>query len=580
MKNLKSFPFERNRYFYGKLLSVDDFETEQKYFNDKRRTINRFLFGSGVVCGLNVVEADEESISIERGIALDFAGREIVIDEPVVKRVAEIEGYGDGQQDCGYYYLCLEYQEESAELMHNVAGTTEQHSGEYNRYREGYRLFVTQAEPLQQIVTPDQACEDRLVVYSDEGVKISQIFPKYMEMGEDTALRVEVENTGQQQEFSFSYELALSFLTFQDTTTLPISFDEREHPKARKYILEIPLKAAAVNGVMAGAALVPGSFLFCAGGREHSGADRCESQAYVSNRDSYQLVQETYDQEAMDGIEGHMFRQSIYLAKIYAVHAGTACVIERVEPLPFQQRIMHAKISAALIRKLFWDVRKLRSSCAAAGEVKKEARAKEELLPRIASGEVTFDLETARPGQALYSEEISHGLGFAPVSIVLGYETESLLSEGGRVVFGDPGIFDGREDSPEISLGARLTVEDGSFVIGMRPEKHYGGKVKVYWTALRDVTFKSASQKKHIFIQPDVPNLRTGESLVFAAILEGFQDEGIKWSVKDLEGGTIDRTGTYTAPQLPGVYQISAESSAYPEVRATTFVVVQEQKET
>ena len=59
MKNLKSFPFERNRYFYGKLLSVEDFETEQKYFNDKRRTINRFLFGSGVVCGLGVVEVDD-----------------------------------------------------------------------------------------------------------------------------------------------------------------------------------------------------------------------------------------------------------------------------------------------------------------------------------------------------------------------------------------------------------------------------------------------------------------------------------------------------------------------------------------
>lgn len=67
MKNLKSFPFERNRYFYGKLLSVEDFETEQKYFNDKRRTINRFLFGSGVVCGLGVVEVDDESISVERG---------------------------------------------------------------------------------------------------------------------------------------------------------------------------------------------------------------------------------------------------------------------------------------------------------------------------------------------------------------------------------------------------------------------------------------------------------------------------------------------------------------------------------
>ena len=113
MKNLKSFPFERNRYFYGKLLSVEDFETEQKYFNDKRRTINRFLFGSGVVCGLGVVEVDDESISVERGLALDFAGREIVLDEPAVRKITELEGYG-GEQDADFYYLCLEYQEETA----------------------------------------------------------------------------------------------------------------------------------------------------------------------------------------------------------------------------------------------------------------------------------------------------------------------------------------------------------------------------------------------------------------------------------------------------------------------------------
>ena len=29
MKTVKIFPFERNRYFYGKLLTVRDFETEQ-----------------------------------------------------------------------------------------------------------------------------------------------------------------------------------------------------------------------------------------------------------------------------------------------------------------------------------------------------------------------------------------------------------------------------------------------------------------------------------------------------------------------------------------------------------------------
>lgn len=584
MKNLKSFPFERNRYFYGKLLSVDDFETEQKYFNDKRRTINRFLFGSGVVCGLNVVEVDDESISIERGLALDFAGREIVIDEPVVKRVAELEGYDDGQskeQDCRYYYLCLEYQEEGAELMHNVAGTTDKNSGEYNKYKEGYRLFVTQMEPEQQIFTPASLYEESRTVYCEQGVKISQILPRYIEMGADTTLRIEIENTGQQQEFSFEYELVLSFLTCRDETTIRIYFDEKEHAKDKKYILEIPLKAAYVNGVTAEASLSLGSFIFRAGDREYSTASHCVSQASLSARDSYQIVQEAYYKGAMDYIVSHTFQQSIYLAKIYVVKAGETCMIERIEPLPFQQSILHTEISTALIHKLSSDVKKLKTACAMTGEVKKDAGKKEEMFPRIASGEVEFDLEAARPGQTLYSEEISHGLGFAYVAIVLGYEIENDLSDGGGAVFGAPGIFNGHEDSPEISLGARLNVSEGSFVIGMKSQKNHGaGKVKVHWTALRDVTCKSVGQKKkHIFIQPDIPNLYTGESMVFTAILEGFQDERLKWRVKDQDGGTIDKTGKYTAPETPGVYQISVKSTAYPDVRATTFVVVQEKKE-
>ena len=74
MKNTKLFPFERNKYFYGKLLSVDDFELEQDYMNNKRRMLNRYLNGCGVVAGLYVVGLDEQTISVEAGIALDATG--------------------------------------------------------------------------------------------------------------------------------------------------------------------------------------------------------------------------------------------------------------------------------------------------------------------------------------------------------------------------------------------------------------------------------------------------------------------------------------------------------------------------
>lgn len=47
MNNSNFFPLERNRYFYGKMLTARDFETEQRYFNNKRRLLNRTLYGAG-----------------------------------------------------------------------------------------------------------------------------------------------------------------------------------------------------------------------------------------------------------------------------------------------------------------------------------------------------------------------------------------------------------------------------------------------------------------------------------------------------------------------------------------------------
>ena len=59
MNNSNFFPLERNRYFYGKMLTARDFETEQRYFNNKRRLLNRTLYGAGVVCGLGVYRNDD-----------------------------------------------------------------------------------------------------------------------------------------------------------------------------------------------------------------------------------------------------------------------------------------------------------------------------------------------------------------------------------------------------------------------------------------------------------------------------------------------------------------------------------------
>lgn len=151
MKNLTYIPFIRNRYFKGKLLTAEDFLQEQQYMNDKRRLLNRWMLGAGIVAGLEVVRVDDYSISLEMGLALDYTGREIMVDTPVIKKLSLLDGYEDATREEGRetLYLCIEYDEGQIEPVHNVTNrevhTVEE--PEYNKVREGYHLYVTDDEP-------------------------------------------------------------------------------------------------------------------------------------------------------------------------------------------------------------------------------------------------------------------------------------------------------------------------------------------------------------------------------------------------------------------------------------------------
>lgn len=70
----------RNRYFYGKMMDVNSFELQTDYFLAMQRLLNRYVTGYGVVCGLDVLEGDEEnSVVVTRGMAIDKWGRVIVV---------------------------------------------------------------------------------------------------------------------------------------------------------------------------------------------------------------------------------------------------------------------------------------------------------------------------------------------------------------------------------------------------------------------------------------------------------------------------------------------------------------------
>jgi hypothetical protein len=68
----------RPRFFFGKLLTAEDFAQEQQYVLEKLKRHNRTLHGFGIVSGLRVT-TPAGKIAVDPGLALDCQGNEIVI---------------------------------------------------------------------------------------------------------------------------------------------------------------------------------------------------------------------------------------------------------------------------------------------------------------------------------------------------------------------------------------------------------------------------------------------------------------------------------------------------------------------
>ena len=84
--------FRQLRYFPGLLLDDRDFVDQQTYHIQKRRLLNRTLYGWGVVCGLDLKrEKDPHFFTVTSGLALDCCGREIWVDRNLTIDVRALE---------------------------------------------------------------------------------------------------------------------------------------------------------------------------------------------------------------------------------------------------------------------------------------------------------------------------------------------------------------------------------------------------------------------------------------------------------------------------------------------------------
>lgn len=151
--------FERNNYYYGKLMTVRDFFQEQCYFNEKRWLINRMVGGWGVVCGLDVKpkEGETDKVIVTPGLAIDCCGREVLVCEeqkvPLIPEECECykeqKKHKEQEQGEKKLVICLEFYECKTEPINLPAIACDQkEKGEFNSIRDSFKIRVVPASEV------------------------------------------------------------------------------------------------------------------------------------------------------------------------------------------------------------------------------------------------------------------------------------------------------------------------------------------------------------------------------------------------------------------------------------------------
>lgn len=520
MRKSRYYPFERNRYFYGKLLTVRDFESEQKYFNDKRRMMNRLLFGAGVITGLQVIAVDDKSVSVEMGAAIDALGREIVVPAPVTLKLSMMDGFTNNEY-AKNVYLCIAYDEKGKEPVHSIANSSVRSDevSEYNRVLESYRLFIREEAPDPSSFPMADLSEQTVVLYQDAYVRVLQLTPKYVNPGQTFLAKIRIEKTLQSGKIELQYELATSRLDVLESQT--VKFAEPQDAQETEYEFQLPLRA---DGVGSGKALVgvkAGTAVLRIGDKQVDAVSKDMATVQIISDPVQEQLMDDFLKQPLEVSLDSPSEPCLYLAKIGLLQMGPTYVIERVEQVPFGEFVYNATAAQRLALAESQRLRSLPANPdAAAADRAEQAKepvetrkpAVEAALPANSPATDAADIQTGYVdipvspfaksalsfGKAVknfVSQEIEHGLGSGTTLIVTSVEEwthdaiSDMLSSGQRTYFGAADVFAGSEFEPalpEYQLGVVSYPQKGTFRIGIKLRQIAEARaVRVRWWAYR-----------------------------------------------------------------------------------------------
>lgn len=592
MNNKQYYSCERNNYFFGKLMTVRDFESEQTYMNSKRRLGNRMMGGVGIVSGLDVVLVDNKTFSLDPGMALDYMGREIVVPEPYVRRLNVIKGFEENK-DKGIVYLCLAYKEDLKETTFSVAssGKSSGVSEEYNRVSEGYELFLTSEKPKEEELKLDYLVNQRVKVYDKDGIKITLDVNKYVNPSKCIKISVIFEKENIEAPVNYSFKLSGEFFkSIEGEKDLEIRYNETEISTFKSVKNDYYLYCDAASDALSDIVLDKKSFKLSVGKDEKKLEEDVKIPVSIKTSSIKDIIVNDYYAKNFTEIIEDVENKYIYLAKFHIVTNQLTYFIESFEKNPCKQYLF----SNELIN-LLQDVEGSEAKAPSIEPIKpeqEEVKPQVEELPEPKIDNIVTGVErinlgfNPKVGKSYYSYEFVHGLGEGNVALVTAIDNKAnyMTDDKGLLIFGDKGIFTKEEISisaPSVQIGAVVNSVKGTVRLGVKLlERTTAQAVDIRWWAFKPAEIQEQQEdlvideNVRVVITPNTIRVKPLEQVRFEAHIEGAISQEVRWGMAEQNTGTIDNNGLYTAPSKEGVYEVKAYSVKFENKSDSAYVVV------
>lgn len=587
----------RNNYFYGKLLTVRDFQSEQEYVINKFNVLNKHLVGEGIVNGLNVVLIDDQTISVESGLAIDSFGNTIIVPTPITEKISLIEGYTllSGENEA---FLCLKHDDKYIERVQNINNTrTEGEKESYNRISESYKLvLVDNGIKLDEFYMKDGLYKSD-IIFTDEFVDAYILSPRVTEHGNYLKARLLIKRKKSKASINTKLNINIKYADKARNQEFNFKLDSKD----KSSWLDEEINLGIVNGI--------NQKLELNIEKESSISINEISYEYKGNKiDDVSIVDKINENVKSSLANRKEYSGSfntnglIYLAKIDIVKFESSVVIKQLEFNPYNTRVFSNKDIIKIMQSLdkinnidvsaITKVLPMNSKPIVDSRFDEKAGAlsfefgipeQVNIFDNIKTGTYEFEItENFKFGQNFVSDEINHSLGTGPVYIHVGLVEELDVAQNDydkSIYYGASEIFLKSEYEGEInnySFGAIVYPSKGTCRIGARISNgKKGKKFKLRWWAYKETSEIIPRDIVNIKVVPDEVSLKPHEGVKFDCVIKGDDEFLFEWDIKG--DGEIDEFGNYIAPALEGEYEISAKSLKDPSKVATVKIKVKKE---